>query len=121
MPIAFQEDLTIFLDDFSVPVVVAGRPAGSGIYDGPGQYIGPDGRTQQADPQVRCLATLVDGLVYGDIIKVDGTYYEVRDNLPLYDGVWRQVFLNAATARHILLEDGGSLLMEDGNLILLEN
>lgn len=121
----FAEDDSIFLADFGVPVVVPGRPAGSGIYDAPGEYIGPAGEIQQSDPVVRCLATLVLGLEYGDSVTVDGLSYTVRDNVALFDGRWRRLYLSGPVGApvvgdRLLLEDGSFLLLEDGGYILLE-
>jgi hypothetical protein len=67
---------------------------------------------------------LVDGLQYGDSIMVDGRTYTVRENRPLFDGVWNQVFLtgpiSTAHLASLLLEAGRFLLLESGDNLLLE-
>jgi len=119
----FVEDQTIFLADFGKPVSVNGV-SGLGIYDAPGEYIGDGGVMMLSDPTVRCLASLVVNLEFGDTITVDGQTYSVRENRPLFDGVWHQVFLNGPIAAvgvgSLLLEDGSYLLLESGDHLLLE-
>jgi hypothetical protein len=124
MPIPFVEDQSIFLADFALPVVANGV-SGLGIYDAPGEYVGDGGVMMLSDPTVRCLGSLVDGLQYGDSIMVDGRAYTVRENRPLFDGVWNQVFLTGpikvSTLPALLLEGGGYLLLEGGGRLLLES
>jgi hypothetical protein len=123
MPIPFVEDQSVFLADFALPVVANGV-SGLGIYDAPGEYVGDGGVMMLSDPTVRCLGSLVDGLQYGDAIMVDGRTYTVRENRPLFDGVWNQVFLtgpiSTAHLASLLLEAGGFLLLESGDNLLLE-
>jgi hypothetical protein len=123
MPIPFVEDQSVFLADFALPVVANGV-SGLGIYDAPGEYVGDGGVMMLSDPTVRCLGSLVDGLQYGDSIMVDGRTYTVRENRPLFDGVWNQVFLtgpiSTAHLASLLLEAGGFLLLESGDNLLLE-
>ena len=124
MPIPFVEDQSVFLPDFALPVVANGV-SGLGIYDAPGEYVGDGGIMMLSDPTVRCLGSLVDGLQYGDSIMVDGRTYTVRENRPLFDGVWNQVFLtgpiSVSTLPALLLEGGGYLLLEGGGPLLLES
>jgi hypothetical protein len=120
----FTEDLSIFLDEtqFAVPVVALGV-SGSGIFDMPGEYVGPDGIFVSDECQIRVLRSVYGSLKYGDPVTVSGQSFEVRDARPVFDGVFVQVFLKrvatAALAR-ILLEDGGYMLTEDGGYVLLE-
>jgi len=120
----FAEDQSIFLADFGLPVVANGV-SGLGIYDAPGEYVGSDGAMMLSDPTVRCLGSLVTGLQYGDTITVDGLAYSVRENRPLFDGIWNQLFLTGpiavTTAPALLLESGGYLLLESGGRLLLES
>ena len=119
----FAEDQSIFLADFGLPVVANGV-SGLGIYDAPGEYVGGDGVMMLSDPTVRCLGSLVVGLQYGDTITVDGLTYSVRENRPLFDGIWNQVFLTGpiiVTAPALLLESGFYLLLESGDRLLLES
>lgn len=120
----FAEDQSIFLADFGLPVVANGV-SGLGIYDAPGEYVGGDGVMMLSDPTVRCLGSLVVGLQYGDTITVDGLTYSVRENRPLFDGIWNQVFLTGpitvTTTSALLLESGFYLLLESGDRLLLES
>lgn len=122
---AFTEDLSIFLDeaDFAVPVVALGV-SGSGIFDMPGEYVGPDGIFVSDECQVRLPRSIYGSLKYGDPIVVNGQYFTVKDARPMFDGAFMQVFLRRSSAPavtgRILLEDGGYLLMEDGGYLLLE-
>lgn len=120
----FTEDLSIFLDEtqFAVPVVALGV-SGSGIFDMPGEYVGPDGIFVSDECQIRVLRSVYGSLKYGDPVTVSGQSFEVRDARPVFDGVFVQVFLKrvaAAALAKILLEDGGYMLTEDGGYVLLE-
>lgn len=120
----FTEDLSIFLDEtqFAVPVVALGV-SGSGIFDMPGEYVGPDGIFVSDECQIRVLRSVYGSLKYGDPVTVSGQSFEVRDARPVFDGVFVQVFLKrvaAAALARILLEDGGYMLTEDGGYVLLE-
>jgi hypothetical protein len=120
MPIPFVEDQSIFLADFGVPVVANGV-SGLGIYDAPGQYVGADGLMMLTDPTVRCLMSLVAGLQYGDTITVDGRSYSVRENRPLFDGVWNQVFLTGpitTDSNRITTLSGLHLVTQDGRYLI---
>lgn len=122
---AFQEDLSIFLDEdeFAVPVVALGVN-GSGIFDMPGEYVGPDGVFISNECQVRLLASTYSALKYDDPVTVAGQSFTVRDAHPIFDGVFVRVYLQRApvpvAVGRILLEDGGYLLTEDGGYVLLE-
>jgi hypothetical protein len=120
----FTEDLSIFLDEtqFAVPVVALGV-SGSGIFDMPGEYVGPDGIFVSDECQIRVLRSVYGSLKYGDPVTVSGQSFEVRDARPVFDGVFVQVFLKRVAAvalARILLEDGGYMLTEDGGYVLLE-
>ena len=90
---AFVEDLSVFLDEFSAVPVVANGVSGYGIYDMPGDYVG-EGDSRINDAHVlRCLASQFGSLLYQDSITVDGQSFKVRDNLPIDDGKWRLILL----------------------------
>lgn len=95
----FSEDLSIFLDEtqFAVPVVALGV-SGSGIFDMPGEYVGPDGIFVSDECQLRVLRSVYGNLKYGDSVLVNGQGFEVRDTRPVFDGVFMQVFLKRAPA-----------------------
>lgn len=121
---AFQEDLSVFLDEavFAVPVVALGVN-GSGIFDMPGEYVGPDGIFVSDECQVRLLRSTYGGLKYGDPVLVNGLGYTVKDARPIFDGAFVQVFLKrteTVVLGRMLTEDGGFILTEDGDHILLE-
>lgn len=121
---AFTEDLSIFLDEtqFAVPVVALGV-SGSGIFDMPGEFVGPEGIFISDECQIRVLRSVYGNLKYGDPVTVNGQSFEVRDARPVFDGAFVQVFLKRVAAvalARIMLEDGGYMLTEDGGYILLE-
>ncbi len=124
---AFVEDFSIFLDEteFAVPVVALGIN-GLGIFDMPGEYVGPDGIFVSDESQVRLLRSVYGALDHGDPVVVNGQGFTVRDWRPVFDGAFMQVFLRRSTlpppvsGPKLLLEDGGALLLEDGGYILLE-
>jgi hypothetical protein len=119
----FAEDQSIFLADFGLPVVANGV-SGLGIYDSPGEYVGDGGVMMLSDPTVRCLGSLVDGLQYGDTITVNGLAYTVRENRPLFDGVWNQVFLTGPIAvtggTRIITQSGLALITQDGRYLVIQ-
>ena len=119
----FAEDQSVFLADFGLPVVANGV-SGLGLYDSPGEYVGVDGAMMLADPTVRCLASLVEGLQYGDTITVNGLSYNVRENRPLFDGVWHQVFLTGpatvAGGTRIVTQSGLALVTQDGRYLVIQ-
>jgi hypothetical protein len=119
----FAEDQSIFLADFGLPVVANGV-SGLGIYDAPGEYVGGDGAMMLSDPTVRCLGSLVVGLQYGDTITVDGLAYSVRENRPLFDGIWNQVFLTGPLAvaggTRIITQSGLGLITQDGRYLVIQ-
>ena len=99
----FTEDLSLFLGDFAKPVAANGVN-GYGIFDAPGEYLGPDGMMLIEGERLRCLSSEFGGLTYDDLITVDGVQYAVRDNRPIHDGVFCLLLLTkvAAAAENLI-------------------
>jgi hypothetical protein len=81
---AFTEDLSIFFDDFSVPVVF-GAITGTGILDMPSEIVA-DGVVLSTDYSLTCFTSVFGAAKYGDTITVSGTSYTVRETLLIDDG-----------------------------------
>jgi hypothetical protein len=90
----FTEDLSIFFDGLDAKPVSANGVSGLGIFDMPGEYVGPDGINISNEYQVRCLSSEFGTLKYDDLITIDGQVYSVRDNRPLYDGAFCRLSLS---------------------------
>jgi hypothetical protein len=88
------EDLNLFLDDFGV-AVTAGAITAKGILDMPGQVIA-DGMVITTDYSLLVRTADFGGLLYGDIITVNGTAYTVREARRLDDGAFSEVLLQAS-------------------------
>lgn len=120
----FTEDLSIFLDEtqFAVPVVALGV-SGSGIFDMPGEYVGPDGIFVSDECQIRVLRSVYGSLKYGDPVTVSGQSFEVRDARPVFDGVFVQVFLKrvaAAAVSRLITQSGLALITQDGRYLVIQ-
>lgn len=118
---AWTEDPTIFLADFGLSVS-SGGVSGLGILDMPGSLTA-DGMAISTDYTLRCEASKFGGLLYGDLVTVDGQSYEVREVLTVDDGVFCLIQLTKQAASalvRLLLENGDDLLLESGDEILLE-
>ncbi|MFZ9959281.1 MAG: head-tail joining protein [Candidatus Limnocylindrus sp.] len=81
---ALSEDLSIFFDDFSVPVVF-GAITGEGILDMPSEIVA-DGVVLSTDYSLTCLSSVFGAAKFGDTITVSGTSYTVRETLLIDDG-----------------------------------
>jgi hypothetical protein len=92
---AFTEDLDLFLSDFGVPVSTAAK-AGVGILDMPSQVVA-DGMVLTTDYKLMVKSADFGGLLYGDLITVDGDAYQVRETMRLDDGKFCEIFLQLAT------------------------
>lgn len=88
---AFTEDLSIFFDDFAVPVTF-GRVTGTGILDMPTEIVA-DGVVLTTDYKLTCLSSVFGAAKYGDSITVDGTTYTVREPLLIDDGKFLTIML----------------------------
>lgn len=88
---ALSEDLSIFFNDFSVPVVF-GAVSGVGILDMPTEIVA-DGVVLTTDYKLTCLASSFSSAKYGDAITVDGTAYTVREALLIDDGKFCTIML----------------------------
>ena len=90
MPLS--EDLSIFFQDFGVPVT-SGATTGLGLIDMPTQIIA-DGTVLSTDYKVTCLASEFGTLTYSAAITVDGVAYTVRENLLADDGKLCEIMLS---------------------------
>ena len=88
---ALVEDPTVFLQDFGVPVT-AGGVQGFGILDLPGQLT-PDGMAITTEYALRARSDQFGWLLYGDEVTVAGIVYQVREAMPVDDGVFVHVAL----------------------------
>ena len=88
---ALTEDLNLFLGDFGVSCT-AGAVSALGIFDMPGQVIS-DGMVLTTDYTLTARTADFGGLKYGDTITVAGAAYQVRQTLPIDDGVFVQIGL----------------------------
>jgi hypothetical protein len=89
---ALNEDLSVFLADFGVSCT-SGSITALGILDQPGQILA-DGMVITTDYQLTAKANDFGGLLYGDAITVDGTYYQVRETRKIDDGALVEIFLS---------------------------
>ena len=87
----FQEDLSIFLDDFGVSCT-AGAITALGILDMPGETVS-GGMVISTEYMLTAKAADFGDLLYGDSITVDGASYQVREVLLLDDGKFCQLAL----------------------------
>jgi len=94
---AFVEDLSIFLEDFGLPVV-AGANTGLGILDMPGEYVLNERVIN--NHHVLMTESLKFGAVsYGDSMTVEGLSYCVREGpLKLGDGAFCAILLERIEA-----------------------
>lgn len=88
---AFSEDLSIFFNDFAVPVTF-GAVTGTGILDMPTEVVA-DGVVLTTDYKLTCLSSVFGAAKYGDSITVDGTAYTVREALLIDDGKFLTIML----------------------------
>lgn len=88
---AFSEDLSIFFNDFSVPVSF-GSIKGVGILDMPSEIVA-DGVVLTTDYKLTCLTSTFGSAKYGDTLTVDGTSYTVRETLQIDDGKFCTIML----------------------------
>jgi hypothetical protein len=88
---AFDEDLSVFLNDFGVSVV-AGSKRGLGILDMPSEIVA-DGQVLTTDYQLTCLSSVFGTLSYNDTLTVDGAAYLVRENMRVDDGKFCTIML----------------------------
>lgn len=89
----FDEDLTVFLNDFGV-TVTAGAVSGLGILNKPGEYVADD-RIITDEYVLRCETSKFGDLGYSDSISVDGVSYVVREApLMVDDGAFCLILLS---------------------------
>jgi hypothetical protein len=85
------EDLSVFLNDFGVSVT-AGAISGVGVLDMPGQVLA-GGMVLSTDYTLTCKAADFGGLLYGDLITVNGVAYTVRETRLVDDGAFVEIGL----------------------------
>jgi hypothetical protein len=92
-----------------------------GILDMPGQVIA-DGMVINTDYTLTARTADFGSLLYGDGITVDGISYQVREARKLDDGFFSELMLSKIEPSfyRLMLQNGDSLLLEDGYRILLE-
>lgn len=113
------EDPTLYLQDFGV-TVQAGGVEGLGILDTPGDYIQNE-RVISNEYVLRAETTRFGSLAYNDSVSVAGESYIVREApLMVDDGTFCLVLLSKGVTNLVLLEDGASLLLEDGGFLILD-
>lgn len=88
---ALSEDPSIFLSDFGV-TCTAGAVTSLGILDMPSQLVA-DGMVLSTDYTLTALAADFGGLMFGDVITVDGVTYQVRETRKVTDGVFVEIGL----------------------------
>lgn len=89
MPLS--ENLSVFLNDFGVSCT-AGAISGLGVLDMPGQVLA-GGMVISTDYTLTCKAADFGGLLYGDLITVNGIAYAVRETRLLDDGAFVEIGL----------------------------
>lgn len=91
----FEEDPTVFFDDFALPVTGRGVfVERGGILDQPQEFVGDDGDVMVTDYMLLVRASDFGSIRVGDIVDVDGIRYRARrDARAMADGVFAQVEL----------------------------
>lgn len=92
---AFAEDLSVFMEDFALPVVVQGvtYPKG-GIWSEPVEYVTEQGEVAVSDYALTVRTDELGHLRLGAVVDVDGVRYRVRrDARKRVDGAFSEVLL----------------------------
>ena len=91
----FQEDPTVFFDDFALPVTGRGVfVERGGILDQPQEFVGDDGDVMVTDHTLLVRTADFGGIRTGDVVDVDGIRYRARrDARAMADGVFAQISL----------------------------
>lgn len=115
---AFVEDLSIFLADFGVPVVV-GSSTHIGIFDRFSEFV-LDGQAVSVENALTVKTSELGGLTYGDLLTVDGASYMVRhEPMRVGDGMLCIVPLEAV-APDAVTPGGGIKRYELADLVDVE-
>jgi hypothetical protein len=88
-----MNETAIFLDDFGVPVVAPGGATGKGILDAPDSVIA-DGLVLSTGYNLTCETSKFGNLKSGEMIRVSGALYQVREVRKLTDGVFCAIQLS---------------------------
>lgn len=100
--------------------VVADAVTGRGFLRTPGDYIQND-RVISNEYVLQVETADFGNLAYNDSINVGGESYIVREApLMVDDGTFCLVLLSKGVTNLVLLEDGASLLLEDGGFLILD-
>lgn len=86
-----SEDLSVFLQDFGVPVQAKNK-SGLGLLDMPTEVIA-DGTVLSTDYALTCLTSAFGHLKYKDVLTVAGSEYTVREVVLIDDGKFCTIFL----------------------------
>jgi len=116
---AFVEDLSIFLADFGVPVVV-GSSTHIGIFDRFSEFV-LDGQSVSVENALTVKTSELGGLTYVDLLTVDGASYMVRhEPMRVGDGMLCIVPLEAveAVATYLTTLSGLRLITTDGRSLI---
>jgi hypothetical protein len=109
----FEEDSTVFFDDFAQPVTALGVfVSQGGILDLPQEMIGEDGDVMVTDYMLLVRAADFGRLRMGDVVDVGSVRYRVRRDAQLtIDGEFANVPL--MRLKGVRYEAGGSIGVED--------